>query len=378
MDIKHFEAGKFKQEYQYKSFLPNSINHTFTWDDPQINILLEDATRALGELNAFTMIVPNVDMFIQMHITKEANTSSKIEGTKTEIDEVLSDKTQINPEKRDDWQEVRNYVDAMNFALKELQNLPLSNRLIKKVHEILLSSVRGENKQPGEFRKSQNWIGGTSIKNAHFIPPNHNDVLDLMSDLEKFLHNDSIQVPHLIKVAVAHYQFETIHPFLDGNGRIGRLLITLYLVSNSLLKKPSLYLSAFIEKHKSTYYESLTFVRERNDLTNWIKFFLEAVIDTARSGTETFQEILSLKQEMDQIVHEFGKKAHNASKLVEYLYQYPVVSVGDIIEPLEISKPTAHALIKDFETKGILREFTGFQRNKLYIFDRYLQIYSKE
>jgi len=378
MDIKNFQAGNYKQEYKYKSFLPNSINHTFTWDEPQINILLEDATRALGELNAFTMIVPNVDLFIHMHITKEANTSSKIEGTKTEMDEVLSEKEQIDPEKRDDWQEVRNYVDAMNYSLKELENVPLSSRLIKKVHEILLSSARGENKQPGEFRKSQNWIGGTSINTAYFIPPNHSEVINLMSDLEKFLHNDAIQVPHLIKIAIAHYQFETIHPFLDGNGRIGRLLITLYLVSNGLLKKPSLYLSAFIEKHKSTYYESLTFVREQNNLTNWIKFFLEAVIETSRSGVQTFQDILSLKNEMDQLALEFGKKAHNASKLIEYLYQYPVLSVSDVIKPLEVSKQTANSLIKDFETKGILKEVTGFQRNKLYIFDKYLNIYNNE
>ncbi len=227
----------------------------------------------------------------------------------------------LNPEKRDDWQEVRNYIDAMNYAIKELENLPISNRLIKKIHEILLDSVRGEAKQPGEFRKSQNWIGGASLATAYFIPPHYNEVSDLMSDLEKFLHNEEIFVPHLIKIAIAHYQFETIHPFLDGNGRIGRLMITLYLVGNGLLKKPSLYLSDFIEKNKSVYYEVLTLVRINHDLVHWIKFFLEAVINTANSGIKTFQDILSLKQEMDTLAIGFGKKAHNASKLIEYLYQ---------------------------------------------------------
>ena len=377
MNIKDFKSGTLRQEYQYKSFIPEMINHTFTWDDPQINTMLEDATRALGELNAFTMIVPNVDIFIQMHITKEANTSSKIEGTKTEMDEVLISKEQIDPEKRDDWQEVRNYIDAMNSAIKELETLPISNRLIKNIHAILLNSVRGEAKQPGEFRKSQNWIGGASLTTAYFIPPHHNEVNELMSDLEKFLHNEEIFVPHLIKIAIAHYQFETIHPFLDGNGRIGRLLITLYLVSNGLLKKPSLYLSDFIERNKSVYYESLTRVRTDNDLIHWIKFFLEAVIVTANSGVKTFQDILSLKQEMDAIVVGFGKKAHNASKLLDYLYQRPIISISDIIEPLEVSKPTANSLVKEFEEKGILKEITGYERNKLFAFDKYLSIYSQ-
>lgn len=377
MNLKEFKSGIFRQEYQYKSFIPNTINHTFTWDDPQINTMLENATRALGELNAFTMIVPNVDIFIQMHITKEANTSSKIEGTKTEMDEVLVAKNQIDPEKRDDWQEVRNYIDAMNSAIKELESLPISNRLIKNIHAILLNSVRGESKQPGEFRKSQNWIGGASLATAYFIPPHHNEVSELMSDLEKFLHNEEIFVPHLVKIAIAHYQFETIHPFLDGNGRIGRLLIPLYLVSNGLLKKPSLYLSDFIEKNKSAYYEALTRVRTDNDLTHWIKFFLEAVIVTAKSSVKTFETILSLKQEMDALIVGFGKKAHNASRLLEMLYQKPIVNMTDVGRELNLAKATVSSLIRDFEEKGILKETTGYERNKYYAFTRYLDAYSQ-
>jgi len=377
MNIKNYQSGTYKQQYQYQSFSPVKINETLTWDDPQINTMLEDATRALGELNAFTMIVPNVDIFIRMHIAKEANTSSKIEGTKTEMDEVLIPKDQIDPEKRDDWQEVQNYIIAMNTALDELDKLPLSSRLLKNIHAILLDSVRGESKQPGEFRISQNWIGGASLKTAYFIPPHHDEVSDLMSDLEKYLHNDSIHVPHLVKIAIAHYQFETIHPFLDGNGRIGRLMITLYLVSNGLLKKPSLYLSDYIEKNKDYYYESLTRVRMQNDLAGWIKFFLEAVIETARSGAKTFENILSLKHEMDALTQTFGKKAHNASKLVEYLYQQPIISIGEVADALAVTKTTASSLIKDFEHKGVLYEITGYQRNKHYVFRRYLNVYSQ-
>ena len=339
--------------------------------------MLEDATRALGELNAFTKIVPNVDIFIKMHITKEANTSSKIEGTQTEIDEVLSEKEQINPEKRDDWQEVHNYIDAMNYALDELSRLPISNRLIKVTHEILLNSVRGQAKKPGEFRTSQNWIGGANLSTAFFVPPHHELVPDLMSDLEKFLHNDEIHVPHLIKIAVAHYQFETIHPFLDGNGRIGRLLITLYLVSSGLLNRPSLYLSDFIEQNKNTYYEALTLVRSQNSLAHWIKFFLTAVIETARNGVQTFHNVLQLTIDMNAKMVKFGKKSHNAKMLIDLLYQKPIISVSDIIEPLGISKPTANSLIKDFVDAGILSEETGHQRNKMFSFRQYLEIYSK-
>ncbi|MCE3267762.1 MAG: Adenosine monophosphate-protein transferase SoFic [Burkholderiales bacterium] len=377
MNLSDFISGSLRQEYQYKSFVPNTINKVFTWDDPKINILLENATRALGELNAFTMIVPNIDIFIQMHIAKEANTSSKIEGTKTEMDEVLAAKDQIKPEKRDDWQEVHNYIEAMHVALKNLDKLPLSNRLIKDIHAILLNSVRGETKQPGEFRKSQNWIGGSNLTNAYFIPPHQSLVPDLMSDLEKFLHNDEIEVPHLIKIAIAHYQFETIHPFLDGNGRIGRLLITLYLVSNNLLNKPSLYLSDFIERHKGQYYEALTFVRTRNDLGQWIKFFLNAVIDTAKNGIETFQSVLALKKEIDSIIVEFGRKSQNAKKLVDFLYQNPIISIAHVCNHLNISKQTANLLIKDFQNKKILKEITGYQRNQLFSFNRYVEIYSK-
>ncbi|MDR1975758.1 MAG: Fic family protein [Campylobacteraceae bacterium] len=375
MDFKDFQAGIYKQEYQYKSFLPCKIDHTFTWNDPAINTKLEEAIKILSELDTFAAFIPNIDIFIQMHIIKEANTSSKIEGTRTEMDDILIPKEQLDPEKRDDWQEVQNYIEAINYAVKELQNLPLSNRLIKKTHEVLLSGVRGASKQPGEFRKSQNWIGGSSIKNASFIPPSHNEVADLMSDLEKFLHNQEIFVPHLIKIAIAHYQFETIHPFLDGNGRMGRLLITLYLISSGLLKKPSLYLSDYIEKNKNSYYEALTIVRTKNDIAHWVKFFLDAVIFTANSSVLTFKSIVELKQKMDAFVLKLGRKAQNANNLIEFLYKTPIISVNDIIEPLGISKQTANQLVKDFRQEGILKEMTGFERNKRFMFKSYVYLF---
>jgi Fic family protein len=377
MDLKDFRSGVFRQEYQYKSFLPSKINHTFTWHDPEINILLEQATRLLSELDAFTLIVPNVDIFIGMHIVKEANTSSKIEGTKTEIDDILLEKEYINPEKREDWQEVRNYINAMEYEIDELDNLPIGNRLIKKIHKILLDSVRGEKKQPGEYRNSQNWIGGKDINTATFIPPNHVEINELMGDLELFIHNQKVMVPHLIKIAIIHYQFETIHPFLDGNGRVGRLLITLYLVSNNILRKPSLYLSNFIEKNKDEYYKALMIPRKKHDISYWIKFFLKAVIATAKDSIGTFKKIFSLTEKMNSVIPMYGRRANNVKKLIDYMYQYPIFSSNEITKELGISKPTANTLLKDLENSGIIKEVTGFQRNKLFIFVEYMKIYNE-
>jgi Fic family protein len=375
MKIEDFHAGTTKQQYQYKIFSPASINKEWVWEAAKINTLLEQATRALGELNAFSLIVPDVDMFIKMHIVKEANISSRIEGTKTNIDEAVMNQEQIIPEKRDDWQEVQNYVAAMNYAIEKLKQLPLSCRLIKETHGILLQGVRGSYKTPGEFRRSQNWIGGSSLQDATFIPPHHHEIPELMTDLENFWHNENIDVPHLVRIAISHYQFETIHPFLDGNGRIGRLLITIYLVSHGILAKPSLYLSDYFEKHKGIYYDALMMARESHHLVHWIKFFLVAVVETAQKGKQTFQNILHLRSEFENKILTLGKRTKNAHTLLTFLYGKPVVTVSDIATYLQVTHQTANHLIKDFEKLYILKETTGYQRNRLFIFDKYLKLF---
>ncbi|MEQ1558926.1 MAG: Fic family protein [Methyloglobulus sp.] len=375
MKFETFQAGVWQTRYQYKSFEPVPVNHEWIWEDPIINTLLESANRALGELNAFSLIVPDIDLFIEMHVVKEAQTSSRIEGTQTGIDEALMPEEHILPEKRDDWREVRNYIDAVNTAITELKTLPLSNRLLKQTHEILLSGVRGEHKQPGDFRISQNWIGGSSLMDAVFIPPHPEGVPELMSDLEKFWHNDNITVPHLVRLAISHYQFETIHPFLDGNGRIGRLLIPLYLVNHGLLAKPSLYLSDFFERNRASYYDALMRVRMSNDLIHWVRFFLQGMTETATKGRDVFRQILTLRTELEPMMMTLGKRGPNARLALNFLYRQPIVSAADLQKALDVKHPTANALLKDFCRLGLLTEATGAERHRIYTFDPYLKLF---
>lgn len=376
MDIKNFKVGAYRKGYAYRYFVPEKINHGFVWTDDAINELLERASLKLGELNSFSRLVPDTDMFIRMHTIKEAVESSSIEGTQTTMEEALINEEDINPERRDDWREVNNYVAAMNSALDELKTLPLSNRLIRNAHQVILASARGEHKSPGEFRTSQNWIGGTSPSDAAFIPPLHTEVPDLMMDLERFLHNSDIKVPHLVRIAIVHYQFETIHPFLDGNGRIGRLLITLYLVSSGVLDKPMLYLSDFFEHNKSLYYDNLTRVRTKDDLAQWIRFFLTGVAETADAAVVTLQRIIRLKEstEKDRIMT-LGRRAKVGMELLSQLFKRPVVAVKDVQSMTGLSAKAANDLVQAFVEKGILAEITGQQRNRLFVFHEYIKLF---
>ncbi len=378
MNISEFKSGEYEQQYEYRSFLPSSINWEWTLSDPQILTLLEEANRLLGELNAFSQLIPDVDFFIRMHITKEATTSSRIEGTQTNIEEALVDKRDLDPDKRNDWQEVHNYIQAINVAIKQLSHMPLSNRLLRETHAVLLQGVRGKHKQPGEFRTSQNWIG-VSLKHAAFIPPHHQHVPDLMSDLEKFMHNDQIHVPHLLKIALIHYQFETIHPFLDGNGRLGRLLIVLYLVSFGLLHKPALYLSDFFERHKGEYYDQLMAVRTTHKLKPWLQFFLLGMRETTALSIQVFKDIMALKERIErkQMPTFHVRRQANAQALMRSLYGAPVTNIKMVTDLIQAQTNTAAALIDDFVKLGILREFTGQKRDRLFIFEDYVRLFKR-
>lgn len=372
--MENFKAGNYINQGYYKSFQPNFINKDWLINDLEILSLLSKADRNIGKLDTYSQYV-NVDLYISMHIVKEATQSSKIEGTQTNMEEAFLDKEDVSLENRNDWEEVQNYISAMKSAIKDLESLPISSRLIKKTHKTLLSGVRGEYKLPGEYRKSQNWIGGATINDAVFIPPIHNSVDELMSDLEKFANDEMNYLPDLLKIAIIHYQFETIHPFLDGNGRIGRLLIPVYLVSKEILSSPILYLSDFFEKNRTIYYDNLMRVRTHNNLKQWIKFFLVGVIETSKKGVETFDGILKLQKEIDEKLHSFKGKIDDARKIISILYQNPIIDAQKVEKIIAKSHMSAYKQISILENLGIIKEITGGQRGKIYAFQDYLKLF---
>lgn len=379
MKLEDYKAGEYKQGNGYKAFLPSNINYNWGWDDTKLDALLAEANRQIGELNAYSLLLPNVDLYIKMHVKIEANKSSKIEGTKTTIEEDLSDLQDINPEKRDDWEEVQNYVKATNYGIDRINNnFPVCNRLIRDIHRILLNGVRGEKKTPGEFRISQNWIGGTMPSNAAYVPPLVEDVADCLKDLELFINNEEIDTPDLVKIAIIHYQFESIHPFLDGNGRIGRLLIPLYLQSKKYLDNPCLYISFFFEKNRDLYYQKLNDVRVKNDIIGWIKFFLEGIIETAKIAKEKFKKVVELTKKVDAQISDLKVKYDNAKKIIDYFYDEPYSTRKKISEALKMPESTVNGVINELKSANIIQETTGYSRNQIFVFSEYVEIFLSE
>ncbi|MCD4679406.1 MAG: Fic family protein [Bacteroidales bacterium] len=373
--MKSFKSGKFIHQGSYKSFQPEHINRQWSIENMELISLLGKADNQLGRLDMYSEYVPNIDLFINMHVLKEATKSNEIEGTKTNIEEAVLDKDDINEEKRNDWEEVQNYISALNLAIANLEKIPFSTRLIKETHKILLKDVRGKHKLPGEFRRSQNWIGGASIADATFIPPVHSSINKFMGDLEKFAHNTKSYFPDLLKIALIHYQFETIHPFLDGNGRVGRLMITLFLVEKGILKKPILYLSDFFERNRNLYYDNLTRVRDKNDITQWFKFFLVGIIETAKSSIHTFDGILKLQKEIEVKLQTLGSRSNNAQTIVNYLFQRPMIKAQKAKELTQLSLPSVYTLIDELEKLDIIHEITGAKRGKLFLFSDYISLF---
>ena len=294
------------------------------------------------------------------------------------MEEDLLDVTDINPEKRDDWEEVQNYVKATNYGVEKIKSgFPVCTRLIRELHKILMQGVRGEHKTPGEFRTSQNWIGGSMPSTAIYVPPPYTEIAECLTDFEKFINNEEIDTPDLIKIAILHYQFESIHPFLDGNGRIGRLLIPLYIQSKGILDKSCLYISDYIERNKDTYYDMLTRVRTHNDMIAWIKFFLEVVIETSKTAKEKFRNVVELTMEMDKTTIKLPIKAENAKKVIDVLYNEPIINRKKLMEITNIKPSTLKDTVNVLLEKNIIVETTGYSRNQIFAFQKYIDLFLK-
>ncbi|MCK5787149.1 MAG: Fic family protein [Candidatus Sabulitectum sp.] len=373
-------AGEYvNQPTGYSAFYPRGLP-----PEPPVEVKgklqeqLSKADRALGRLDGTLLVLPNPELFVYMYIRKEAVLSSQIEGTQSSLQDVLAAEAKLfDPDRPNDVAAVINYIAAINYGLKRLETLPVSTRMIKEIHEKLMQGVRGSHLTPGEIRKTQNWIGpgGSSLNEASFIPPPPDELPELLSDLEKYLHSDSM-LPLLVKIGLAHAQFETIHPFLDGNGRIGRLLITFLLCERKVLSKPVLYLSYYLKNNRSEYYEKLQNIRRKGEWEEWLLFFLRGVEEVSTQASLAAKQIILLRENHRSLITEtFSRSAGGALQVLENLYTNPIVSVREVQEITGTSYPPANELVKSMEEIKILREITGRKRHRRYMYWEYVNLF---
>ena len=376
------ETGEFIScsvaEEKYLAFVPATLPPKPPLDMGQLGNLLASASAALGRLDGLAGFLPDIGLFIYMYVRKEALLSSQIEGTQSSFSDLLIHENELAPgaPAEEDVQDVSNYIAALNHGLERMRSgFPLSLRLIRKIHETLLSKGRGSNKMPGEFRRSQNWIGGPRPSKARFVPPPPDRLDECLNAFEKFLHADDDGLPVLIRAALAHVQFETIHPFLDGNGRIGRLLITLLLCADGVLKEPILYLSLWFKTRRNEYYDQLQYIRDTGDWEEWINFFLRGVIETADQGVATARRILELfDTDQRRVETTLGKAAPSALKILAHMRKKPVIAPKDLVAQLELTMPTINTALSNLEKIGIIHEITGRQRDRMFAYKAYLAI----
>ena len=363
-------------EAMYKSFRPSPLPPEIDMDTEMIS-LLTSATKALATLETLSSYIPNMNLFVSMYVRKEALLSSQIEGTQATLEDVLDPLIEKNANQN--VADVVNYIKATEFALERMNTLPLCNRLIKETHKVLMSGVRGQEKNPGEFRISQNWIGaaGSSLKNARYIPPNPEDMVNAMSDLEKYINSDD-SLDLLIQAALLHYQFETIHPFLDGNGRVGRLLITLFLMEKKVLNSPALYISYYLKKNRIEYYDRMSEVRNKDNYEQWIKFFLNAIKESADESVETIKKLSELHDANIKKIDAMGRAAKNARAVFDYLEQNPIIDIGKTAEELNLAFSTVSLAVNRLVDVGILIQTNNANRNRVFSYEDYLEILRKD
>ena len=378
MKLENNRAGQLKKmQSDYQCFVPHNLKDIKLNIDSEINALVNKAYLLLGRLDGMAITLPDIDLFVSMYVQKEAVISSQIEGTQASLVDVLQkDK---GKEKIKDTEEIVNYIKATHYAFKRLNKMPLCMRLIRETHAVLLSNVRGEEKMPGEFRRSQNWIGhaGSTLKDASFIPPAPDEMDICLGDLERYIHEDST-ISNLIKIALIHYQFETIHPFLDGNGRMGRLLIILYLREQGLIEYPVLYLRYFFKKNRNRYYVLLNNIRIKGEFEEWIKFFIDGICEISEDAITSIQKIVELKNtDMKKIRELSGSNISNLLLIYDYLLQHPFLEAEDIINLVGVSKPTANKLLENLMTIEIVELVEDKKRYRQYVYKKYVDILSE-
>lgn len=360
----------------YKSFRPAPLPPVIDMDNEMVS-LLTSATKALATLDTLSSCIPNMNLFVSMYVRKEALLSSQIEGTQATLEDVLDPLIEKNANQN--VADVVNYIKATEFALERMNTLPLCNRLIKETHEVLMSGVRGQEKNPGEFRTSQNWIGaaGSSLKNARYIPPNPEDMINAMSDLEKYINSDD-SLDLLIQAALLHYQFETIHPFLDGNGRVGRLLITLFLMEKKVLNSPALYISYYLKKNRIEYYDRMSEVRNKDNYEQWVKFFLNAIKESADESVDTIKKLSVLHDANIEKISAMGRATKNARAVFDYLEQNPIIDIGKTAEELNLAFSTVSLAVNRLVDVGVLIQTNNANRNRVFAYEDYLAILRKD
>ena len=371
-------AGQYLQHRTgYRYFLPRSLPAPDLELSPDFLARLSAADRALARLDGAASVLPNPDLFVFMYVRREAVLSSQIEGTQASLNDVLEAEAEIERgERRVPVDEVISYIQALNYGIRRLDTLPVSLRLVREIHERLMRGVRGgeTSRTPGEFRRSQNWIGGTTPANARFVPPPPADMTEALSAWERYVHADA-RLPELVHIGLLHAQFETIHPFLDGNGRIGRLLISLLLHERGILQRPLLYLSIFLKEHRDLYYDRLQAIRDRGEWEAWLDFFVEGVVEVATEAYQTASQILALGERDRARLAELRRRAGTAHQLHDFLFQQPVITVRLATEVLNVSQPTANSLVNAMEELGLLRETTGYKRNRIFEYHDYLALF---
>ena len=378
MKLENNRAGQLKKmQSDYQCFVPHNLKDIKLNIDSEINALVNKAYLLLGRLDGMAITLPDIDLFVSMYVQKEAVISSQIEGTQASLVDVLQkDK---GKEKIKDTEEIVNSIKATHYAFNRLNKMPLCMRLIRETHAVLLSNVREEEKMPGEFRRSQNWIGhaGSTLKDASFIPPAPDEMDICLGDLERYIHEDST-ISNLIKIALIHYQFETIHPFLDGNGRMGRLLIILYLREQGLIEYPVLYLSYFFKKNRNRYYELLNNIRIKGEFEEWIKFFIDGICEISEDAITSIQKIVELKNtDMKKIRELSGSNISNLLLIYDYLLQHPFLEAEDIKNLVGVSKPTANKLLENLMTIEIVELVEDKKRYRQYVYKKYVDILSE-